>query len=552
MTYKTNKYKHLNIDLKEWPIYQFTFHQNKYKKELVEIIFNNLVEKFGDELKNELSKCTFAELRRINTIPWKVDPPEEKKFWTDIRKEVLEHDTCDDKEFCYFQLKRIISRYVEEIYGDFKIPTYKFARVFLTYFFNRIFSGLLSGSLLNVFSKRRNLEKRVKVAGYVEEARNLFGKGVLVLLPTHQSNLDSVILGFTLDFKLGIPAFSYGAGLNLFNYEVAAYYMSKLGAYKVDRRKKNSIYFNSLLTFSKYSLLKNVNSVFFPGGTRSRSGEIETNLKTGLMGSLIEAQFDKIANKDNKKIFIVPVVFNYHSVLEAKQLIYSHLKRTGQKSHQSKGSQRGKKTSSTSLLKTFINIFTKKSEFIMSFGKPMDVFGNSVDSNGKSYDYSNNLVNIEDYYRREGELIEDNQRDLVYTKMLAKKVADSYLKHNVVMSSHLLAYSAFECFKKKFDAEEIFDLMKNSEKNSYIDFSQLYEKVEEMVVLLKDKASKKEILLCEDFNLSLTDLINSGIEKLGVFHYEKVLFTDKKNHVKTKDFGVLYYYANRLSFLKSV
>lgn len=552
MTYKTNKYKHLNIDLKKWPIFQFSLHQNKYKKELVKIIFDNVVEKYGDDLKDELSKCAYAELRRIKTMPWKVDPPEEKKFWTDIRNEVLEFDSCDDKYFCHFQLKRVISRYIEEIYGDFKIPTYKFARVFLTYFFNRIFSGFLSGSLLNLFGKRKNLEKRLKVAGYFDEARDLFDKGVLVLLPTHQSNLDSVILGYVLDFKLGIPAFSYGAGLNLFNYEIAAYYMSKLGAYKVDRRKKNSIYFNSLLTFSKYSLLKNVNSIFFPGGTRSRSGEIETNLKTGLMGSLIEAQFEKIKNNDDKKIFIVPVVLNYHSVLEAKPLIYSYLKRTGQKKFQSKGSQRGKKLSLIGLLKTIQNIFTKKSEFILSFGKPMDVFGNSVDSNGKSFDYSNKLVNIEDYYKREGKLIEDNQRDMVYTKMLANKVADSYLKYNVVMSSHLIAYAAFECFKNKSNVEEIFDLMKNSEKNSYIDFRQLYEKVEELVVLLKEKANNNEILLSEDFSLSLTDLIKLGMEKLGVFHYEKVLFTDKKNHVKTKDFGILYYYANRLSFLKSV
>lgn len=552
MTYKTSKYKHLNVDLREWPIYKFTFHQNKYKKELVEIIFNNIVNKYGDDLKNELSKCAFAELRRINTVPWKVDPPEEKKFWTDIRKEILDNESCDNKEFCHFQLRRIISRYIEEIYGNFVITTYKFASIFLTYFFNRIFSGLLSGSLFNLFGKRRNLEKRLKVEGYVDEARDLFDKGVLVLLPTHQSNLDSVILGYTIDFKLGIPAFSYGAGLNLFNYEIAAYFMAKLGAYKVDRRKKNSIYFTSLLTFSKYSLLKNVNSIFFPGGTRSRSGEIETNLKTGLMGSLIEAQFEKIKNNDDKKIFIVPVVFNYHSVLEAKSLIYSYLKKTGQKKYQSKASHRGKKTSILDILKYVYNIFTKKSEFILSFGKPMDVFGNNVDSNGKSYNYSNNLVNIEDYYKREGELIEDNQRDIVYTKMLANKVAESYLKHNVVLSSHLVAYSAFECFKNKLDKEDIFDLIKSSEKNSYIDFGQFYEKVEEVVILLKEKASKKEILLSEDFNLSITEFIKTGIEKLGVFHNEKVLFIDKNNHIKTKDFGVLFYYSNRLSFLKSV
>src|SRR3546814_15272144 len=50
--------------------------------------------------------------------------------------------------------------------------------------------------------------------------------------------------------SLGLPAFIYGAGLNLFNRKIFAYFMNSLGAYKVDRRKKNLPYLETLKTYS--------------------------------------------------------------------------------------------------------------------------------------------------------------------------------------------------------------------------------------------------------------------------------------------------------------
>src|SRR5204863_9543615 len=59
-----------------------------------------------------------------------------------------------------------------------------------------------------------------------------------ILVPTHFSNLDSILIGWIIH-AMGLPAFIYGAGLNLFNIKIFAYFMNSLGAYKVDRRKKD-------------------------------------------------------------------------------------------------------------------------------------------------------------------------------------------------------------------------------------------------------------------------------------------------------------------------
>ncbi len=549
MTYTDTIYPHLIENIRDWPLYKFYRNSAKHKKEIVQIVFDNIVDKYGDELKDEILKCSYLELKRIKVNPWKVDPPDEKKFWTEIRQLVLKTDKCNDESVCHFHLKRIIARYVEEIFGDFKISTYKFARVFLTYMFNRLFNGLFVGSMIN-FSKRKSLKDRILLAGYVDETRELFSKGNVIFLPTHQSNLDSVMIGYAIDYKLGLPAFSYGAGLNLFNYELAAFYMSRLGAYKVDRRKKNSIYFSTLMAFSMFSIKKDVNSIFFPGGTRSRSGEIEVNLKTGLMGSLIEAQYDKVENGEGK-IFIVPVILNYHSVLEAKPLIYSYLRRTGNKKYMAKSKHMIQRSKSINLFKSIYNIFTKKSEFVLSLGKPMDVFGNNLNSNGDSLDSNGKVLNIDDYFKREGELVKDTQRDIVYTKFLAKKIAKSYLNYNVVLSSHIVAYVFYHCLLKKLEIGDVFDLMKYNEKEEKIELDVIIHETSALISELREMEEREEIVLSKEFDQEVVELVKTGIKKLGVYHRENVLRIVKNDFVMTDNFGLLYYYANRLSFLKN-
>ncbi len=548
----TNKiYKNIFPDLKNWPIYKFANDNTEHKKKLVQIVYDDLVAKYGDNIKDEISKCAYSELKRSKLNPWKVDPPDEKRFWTEIRRDILERNECDNEEYCNFLLKKIINRYVQEIFGDFKISTFKFARTILTYLFNRLFNGIFKGSLFNLW-KKQTLKNRLLMTGYIDEVRELFNKGVVVFLPTHQSNLDSILLGYIIDYKLGLPAFSYGAGLNLYNSEIAAYFMDRLGAYKVDRRKKNSIYISTLLAFSKYTILNNVNSIFYPGGTRSRSGKIEVDLKKGLMSSLVDAQYDKINAEDNKKIFIVPVVYNYHSVLEAKPLIYSYLKAKGKKKFISRSKYRDKVIKSLSIVKTIYKIFVSKSEFILSIGKPMDVFGNNIDIEGNSFDNNGNELDISDYFKTEGKLVKDTQRNIVYTKILAKSVAKSYLKYNTVLSSHLVAYAAYHCLMDKLELEDIYDLMKFIEKEEYVELSNLKKRVDKILQVLLEKEKEDKIILSDDFKLPVEKLISTGIGKLGVFHDVKVLYFDhdkKVKIIKTEDFGLLYYYANRLSFL---
>ena len=154
------------------------------------------------------------------------------------------------------------------------------------------------------FRSKYTLRDKIHIVGKVKMLRKLASQGTIIMVPTHFSNIDSMLIGWVIH-SLGLPAFIYGAGLNLFNIKIFAYFMNSLGAYKVDRRKKNITYLETLKMYSNLAIQKGAHSLFFPGGTRSRSGMIEKNLKLGLLSTAVEAQrhiFQDDTQQQRKKI----------------------------------------------------------------------------------------------------------------------------------------------------------------------------------------------------------------------------------------------------------
>src|SRR5689334_8792952 len=268
---------------------------------------------------------------------WRVDPPDEQKFWAKVKSDLVEltskpladEGTYKEDEI----LKRIVQRYSNEISGKFNPSSYKFARNIIQFWFARLLNAARVKKFGGIFRNQYTLRDKIQIVGKVKQLRKLTKEGTIVMVPTHLSNLDSILIGWVIH-SLGLPAFIYGAGLNLFNIKIIAYFMNSLGAYKVDRRKKNLPYLETLKLYSTLAIQKGAHSLFFPGGTRSRSGMIEKQLKLGLLSTAIEAQrtlyLDTPAGETVRKIYIVPVTLNYHYVLEAPDLIDDYLSIKGQ------------------------------------------------------------------------------------------------------------------------------------------------------------------------------------------------------------------------------
>lgn len=552
--YIKHRYDPIIPSKEEWPVVKLARERKEFVKkvaDLAETRVLGLTGKNPDILKEELETTLYREKLRIKQNPWAVDPDDESLFWNEVKTSLL-HVSTDSyldksKRFLAYReiLHRITSRYAEEIASNFKASHYKFTRSVVTYGFSRLLNAARVKGFKSIFSNQYTLQDKIQITGQTDQIRDLATKGTIVMVPTHFSNLDSILIGWIISV-LGMPPFIYGAGLNLFNISIFAYFMNALGAYKVDRRKKNLMYLETLKTYSKEAIQFGCHSLFFPGGTRSRSGMIESKLKLGLLSTAIEAQranFQNGLNDISGKIFIVPVTINYHFVLEAPGLIQDHLSITGQERYYKENDEF---STSYKIFKFLFKFFTKGSDISVSIGKAMDVLGNYVDENGNSLDKRGRKIDTRDYFISDGKVTIDQQREEEYTNMLGKRIVEEFHIINRVFSSHLVAFVAFEIIRAKNIKLDIFDLIRLPEEEIFINYEEFKTACQMVLDRIFELKAQRKIDAAPHLKRTMDEIIAHGIDNVGMYHAKRPLIKDKEGNIATEDMSLLYFYHNRL------
>ncbi len=537
---------------KHWPIVQLA----KNRKEFIADVTRESIERLGSlttkrSLKEELETTVYREKMRIKRNPWRVDPKDEKSFWDSVQQRLIEVEALPDSESKDVHdkiLAEIVNRYSNEIAGNFRPSSYRFARRVVTLGFARLLNAARFKGPWAVFRGNLDLDDKIHITGYTEHLRKLAQKGTIVMVPTHFSNLDSVLIGWVIQF-LGLPPFIYGAGLNLFNMKIFAYFMNSLGAYKVDRRKKNLIYLETLKVYSKMALSRGCHSLFFPGGTRSRSGNIEKSLKLGLLSTTIESQrfLYQQAEKeksDPQKIFIVPVVLNYNFVLEAPGLISDYLKAQGQERYYMENDEY---TSSYKVFTFLLKFFTKGSDISVSIGKPIDILGNPVDEEGNSLDKNNQVLDTRDYFISNGKVTVDHQREEEYVRILGKRIVEEYHIHNRVFASHLVAFTAFELLRAKNSKLDLYTLLRLPEEDLVLDYDEFLKTFMKLRKKIFKLNKKGKVAIAEHLQGDIDKVIKHGLDNVGLYHATRPLIRRKDGKIAIQDMNKMYYYRNRLN-----
>lgn len=537
-------------DYNNWPIVKISRLREEIIEEVVENTLQAIIEKNPGEsgLQDVLAKAVYLEKSRISGRVWSTDPKDDNQFWSSVKSRLVafeQHKNNNIAEEAAL-LREIIKRYADEISGRFDIRTYRFAQRLVPFAFNRLLNSTRSKEFIRLFGNQKGLLKRINLVGETEQLRNLAKKGTVIMVPTHVSNIDSITIGWAIS-ATGLPPFLYGAGLNLFSVKLLAFFMNRLGAYKVDRRKKNSVYLETLKQYSTLVISKGGHSLFFPGGTRSRSGEIERQLKLGLLGTALEAQRINVLHaKDDafKKIFIAPVTLNYSFVLEAPELIDEHLKNVGKERY---FIQADKYSSSYRIMRFLAKFFTASADFTIAFGKCMDIFGNQVDHDGESIDSSGRKIDIRDYYKSEGKLSNDLQRDAEYARMLSEKIVDAFSKNNVAMAGHIVAFAAFEYLQNKHTSSDLYSALRMPEEFRIIPRSELLQSISRLLEELLKLEKKEKIRLGPISHGKPDDVLRYGVQNLGIYHTKKPLVFDKNTQdIRCNDMKLLLYYHNHL------
>jgi glycerol-3-phosphate O-acyltransferase len=548
---KNKKYKPILEGIPDWPVYRLSKNRKEFVDEVAQKSFQRIKEirPSVKQLIDELEATVYREQQRMKRNRWRVDPTDEPRFWAAIKEELgtLVNKSPEEAQPKADELlHRIVSRYSDEIAGNFKPSSFRLTREIVKFWFARLLNGARVKKFGAFFRTRYTLRDKIHIVGKVKQLRHLAKEGTVVMVPTHFSNLDSILVGFVIH-SLGLPAFIYGAGLNLFNIKIFAYFMNSLGAYKVDRRKKNLPYLETLKLYSTMAIQKGAHSLFFPGGTRSRSGMIEKQLKLGLLSSTIEAQrnvyLDAKPGEETRKIFIVPVTLNYHFVLEAPELVDDYLSVKGQDKYLPEEDKYG----SWQLIKFLFKFFTKGSNISVSIGAPLDILGNYVDDTGHSLDAQGRVIDTRDYFLRDGQVTIDRQREDEYTRMLSQKIVSEYHRINRVFASHLVAFVAFEMWQKKHPSLDLFGLIRLPEEDqeiNYEEFRSTCKRLRKQIYQLKEEGKINHATHLKG-NIDL--VIRHGMENVGIFHLKRPLRFNKEGNIITQDFNLLYYYHNRLA-----
>lgn len=465
----------------------------------------------------------------------------DRELWGRVRRDLIKPAVEADRRAL---LESVAIHYAKEIGGHFDARVYDFATRAVPFGM----SWLLNAATVQRFlpwGLTESLESRLRVSGEITALKDLSQKGTILLVPTHQSNIDSVLIGYII-YLMGLPPFSYGAGLNLFSNPVLSFFMSRLGAYTVDRQKSNPIYRQMLRNYSTSILRHGVHSIFFPGGGRARSGAIESRLKLGLLGTGLDAQLQGLRTGAEKpNVYVVPMVVSYHFVLEAGSLIEDFLSESGK--HRFFGSTEDDSWRVVKIVKFFWRLFSSETGLTVRIGRPLDVFGNFVDEEGRSVGPNGTVIDPVKWLTTRGELRPELGRDREYTMELGRKLVDRYHKENTVLTSHLVAFSFFEALREKYPGLDVYRFMRLSMEQRSLPYADFLRFAERMHARVLAAAERGEMFLAAELATSLTERwVEDGLRQLGVFHDAAVVRVGD-GAIWTEDMGLLYYYRNRMA-----
>ncbi|WP_146655289.1 1-acyl-sn-glycerol-3-phosphate acyltransferase [Labilithrix luteola] len=511
------------------PIFDF----NAARSSIVDEVVNRICAQTKDPL-HTLNEAAYLETRRLQH-----DGGAEHTEWRQLAAQLGRLTDHELRE----RLRGYAQRYAWDVAGNFDRRVYKFA--------SRAMAPLL-GALLSPRSTIRHihesldltaLDSRIVVQGPREHIRKLTEIGTVVYVPTHLSNLDSVVFGFALE-RAGLPPAVYGAGKNLFTNPVLSYFMHNLGAYRVDRRLRHALYKDVLKTYSAVLIERGYHSLFFPGGTRSRSGGVERKLKLGLAGTGLEAFVRTTVRGRTQKVFFVPATINYLLTLEAETLIDDFLQEEGKARYLIEDDE------STRIGR--VAAFSQKllgldGACVIRFSRPLDCFGNFVDDEGISHDERGREVDATSYIvGRDGKPAVDHTRDVEYTRELGERVVDAFRKDTVVMATHIVAACAFARLRRAVGEADLFSVLRHRD-DVTVRRAELAEDVDAMLDKLNSLEERGEIVVAPTVKGKRgEEVLSDALRAFAGYHSQPVL-SPRGSELVLRDTRLLFYYQNRLA-----
>ena len=497
----------------------------------------------GPHLEEVIHETIYTEQHRLSLYDAAPRSGADRAFVGWLRHELA----CANRERRRELIALVVERYVNEISGHFAPQVYAATTRCLPSALAAFMHGLAHGRAIG----RRewfDIDDRVLIEGHVDALQRLATRGTVILAPTHVSNLDAVLLGFVI-YRLGLPPFAYGAGLNLFSSALIGFFMRNLGAYTVDRQKTDPLYRAVLKEYTTVLLERGQPSLFFPGGTRSRSGAIEDHLKMGLLGTApIAFRHGLEAQSAKPGIFVVPCTLSYPLVLESASLIDDYLRTEGGAHYIDIRDEFEHPRRWVDFLRGLAQLDLRVHVVI---GEPLDCIGNPVDHQGRSRDPHGRVVDPSRYFTVRGHLAADDVRDAEYTRTLASRLMAAFRRDTVALPTHVLAASLFSRMRRDASTPDLFRLLRTLEPEAGVDQDVAQRDVAAILDRLRQLESKNAVRIAPEVRHSSPEaVIQRALATFASYHATPPV-EQRGTRLQATDPKLLYYYGNRIEGLAS-
>jgi glycerol-3-phosphate O-acyltransferase len=144
----------------------------------------------------------------------------------------------------------------------------------------------------------------------LERLRELRSEGAVVLLPSHKSHIDYVVLSYVLRKNgIQIPVIAAGDNLSFFP---AGPILRRCGAFFIRRKFRGDRLYTAVVDAYMRRLMRDgwLIEIFLEGG-RSRTGKLLQPM-LGLLNMVVASAL----SLDNKRVFFVPVAIGYERLME--------------------------------------------------------------------------------------------------------------------------------------------------------------------------------------------------------------------------------------------
>lgn len=501
--------------------------------EVTQRIMQNVAERDQDALDDLLCETLYREQQRLEHADGEPNAARDREFIKWLRH-TFAHSRPEQRRVL---VQHCVQHYAREISGHFDRRIYALT----TSIVPSALGALLHGGRPS--AQLFDVDQRVLLEGDVAGLQRAARAGTVVLLPTHVSNLDSLVLGYAI-YRLGLPPFAYGAGLNLFSHAFMGFFMHHLGAFTVDRKKTDPLYLETVKEYATVLLEHGQHLLFFPGGTRSRSGAIETHLKFGFLSRVIRAFVNRrMREPHSPPIFVVPCTLSYPLVLEAASLVEEYLRKEG-------GPQfvdvRDEFEQPAHWLEFLSGLSELDVQIRVRFGSPLDPLGHTLSADGSALDRHGHPIDAMRFFQVAGAVTRDDARDAEYTRGLCESVRGSWQREVVALPSTVVAFALFNCLRRRYPRLDLFHLLRVLSPGAEVAQSEVETEIDAVLHALRPLAASGALQLAPEFEAHGSAVVlEAGARTLSRYHRPALLIRRDKL-VEVTQPTLLLYYRNRL------